>query len=248
MPKQAAATSHGTDSRDGFISALSSASTGYDLFKIIKAITVSFGYEHFVAMRLPTLDDDQIASLAIVTNWNPEFIRAFDSMKLLNHSPAIARLRESVLPVTWSLEKDFGKDSDASQEAVALYRAFGFYGGVYFSVSDKSGSRGAFGFDGNRPEPDEGEKIRLAYLASHAFEYLINNDRDAGTAKAVLTVRERDCIQWTAAGKTSSEVAAILSISENTVNHYLSTAALKLNTVNKAHTVARAIRLGLIDA
>ncbi|MCB1385968.1 MAG: autoinducer binding domain-containing protein [Nitratireductor sp.] len=223
------------------------ATTGYDLFRVIKKITTEFGYKAFIAMRLPALGDERIADLAIVTNWDPELIRAYDSMSLICHSPIVQALRQSVLPICWDIETINANRSDDKKDVVIeLFREFGHVRGIYFSVSDKHGNRGAFGFSGDRPPPDHNEKMMLSYLTSHAFEHLIRNEVSSSSAKEMLTERERDCIQWTAAGKTSAEVASILEISENTVNHYLSTASLKLNTVNKAHTVARAIRLGLI--
>ena len=63
---------------------------------------------------------------------------------------------------------------------------------------------------------------------------------------AALAPREIDCLRWSAAGKTSGEIAAILGVSENTVNSYLAAAAQKLNAVNRVQTVAQAIRLGLL--
>lgn len=61
-----------------------------------------------------------------------------------------------------------------------------------------------------------------------------------------LSIRERECLTWTAEGKTSEEIAIILELSVHTVNHYLTSAARKLNAVNRLHAVARAMRLGLL--
>ena len=41
----------------------------------------------------------------------------------------------------------------------------------------------------------------------------------AGAAQPALSVRERDCLSWSAKGKTAGEVAIILGISENTVDY-----------------------------
>ncbi|MFP3803129.1 response regulator transcription factor, partial [Paraburkholderia sp. SIMBA_027] len=54
------------------------------------------------------------------------------------------------------------------------------------------------------------------------------------------------CLNWTAAGKTSAEIADILGLSEHTVNHYLNRATKKLDTVNRTQAVAKALRIGLI--
>lgn len=56
-----------------------------------------------------------------------------------------------------------------------------------------------------------------------------------------LTQRERECIHWTANGKTSGEIAIILDISEYTVTFHLQNAISKLGASNRAHAVALAL-------
>lgn len=45
--------------------------------------------------------------------------------------------------------------------------------------------------------------------------------------RPVLSERQRECLLWTARGKTAGEVGAILGISEETVNQHLKTARLR---------------------
>ena len=59
--------------------------------------------------------------------------------------------------------------------------------------------------------------------------------------------RERECLLWTAEGKTSFEIGKIIGISEHTVNYYLNTAASKLDASNRVQAVAIALRTGILD-
>lgn len=61
-----------------------------------------------------------------------------------------------------------------------------------------------------------------------------------------LTSREKECLQWAAAGKTSWEIARILSVSERTVIFHIGNATKKLGATNRRQAVARAISLRLI--
>lgn len=61
-----------------------------------------------------------------------------------------------------------------------------------------------------------------------------------------LTSREKECLQWAAAGKTSWEIAHILSVSERTVIFHIGNATKKLGATNRRQAVARAISLRLI--
>lgn len=61
-----------------------------------------------------------------------------------------------------------------------------------------------------------------------------------------LSPREHECLVWTAGGKTYSEIAIILDLSEHTVRSYLKVARLKLDSVSMAQAVAKASNMGLI--
>lgn len=69
---------------------------------------------------------------------------------------------------------------------------------------------------------------------------------EADRQGALVSPRERECLLWSARGKTSFEIATILSLSEHTVNHYLTNATGKLDAANRAHAIVKAIRLGVI--
>ncbi|WP_375411735.1 helix-turn-helix transcriptional regulator [uncultured Bradyrhizobium sp.] len=62
-----------------------------------------------------------------------------------------------------------------------------------------------------------------------------------------LTLREMEVLRWTAFGKTSKETSEILNISINTVNFHIKNMMSKLGTVNRASTVASAIKTGLLE-
>ena len=66
-------------------------------------------------------------------------------------------------------------------------------------------------------------------------------------ARVPLSERERQVLTWAAAGKTASETATILSISERTVLFYLCSARQKLDASNSRHAICKALSLGLID-
>ncbi len=62
-----------------------------------------------------------------------------------------------------------------------------------------------------------------------------------------MTPRETECLKLTAEGYTSDQIAGVLNLSPHTANQYLTNCTQKLNAVNRAHAVAKAIRAGLID-
>jgi LuxR family quorum-sensing system transcriptional regulator CciR len=63
-----------------------------------------------------------------------------------------------------------------------------------------------------------------------------------------LTDRERECLCWTARGKSAWAISMILHVSEHTVNFHLKSAMKKFGTTNRVQAVAAAVRYGLIQA
>ena len=64
--------------------------------------------------------------------------------------------------------------------------------------------------------------------------------------KTPLSGRELQCLEWVSLGKTSWETAAILGLSERTVNFHLRNACRKLNVYGRQAGVVKAVRLGLL--
>jgi len=83
-------------------------------------------------------------------------------------------------------------------------------------------------------------------ISIHVFNRLSDITCTVNEEASSLSERELECLKWTSAGKTSAEIAAILNLSEHTVNHYLIGATRKLEAVNRTQAVAKAVRRGWI--
>lgn len=85
------------------------------------------------------------------------------------------------------------------------------------------------------------------YVDGHPVGDAPGSAEAADALDARLSERETEVIRWTAAGKTAAEIATILDISGRTVEFHITSAARKLDTVNRVHTVVEAIRKNLIE-
>jgi DNA-binding NarL/FixJ family response regulator len=65
--------------------------------------------------------------------------------------------------------------------------------------------------------------------------------------QVALNDRELECLTWSARGKTSPEIAAILNLSKRTVNFHIENACRKLNVATRTEAVARAASCRLIE-
>ena len=62
-----------------------------------------------------------------------------------------------------------------------------------------------------------------------------------------LSPRQRECLLWASRGLSGKQIAERINLSEPVVHEYLGAAKRKLGCATRAHAVARAMRLGLIE-
>jgi DNA-binding CsgD family transcriptional regulator len=94
---------------------------------------------------------------------------------------------------------------------------------------------------------DEETKEVLIALFAGRKAYALSAILAAGTQAVKLTPREREALQWIAAGKTSWEASMILRVSEKAIDKIIASAVVKLNAVTRAQSVANAIRAGEVE-
>ena len=103
-----------------------------------------------------------------------------------------------------------------------------------------------FFFHGKQRFTTQTELAEIGYLIHLTSDLLAAEHAQNLRKSLVLGNRERQCLDWTAQGKTSFEISKILDLSEHTVNNYIVSATRKLGASNRAHAIAKALRLDLI--
>lgn len=89
---------------------------------------------------------------------------------------------------------------------------------------------------------------RMQWLVhwAHTTMKAVCDDTGMKPHSVVLSPREIEVLRWTAEGKTASEIASILDVSERTVNFHVNSVVAKLDASNKTNAAVRAALLGLI--
>jgi DNA-binding CsgD family transcriptional regulator len=93
-----------------------------------------------------------------------------------------------------------------------------------------------------------GSNCSNAELADLVFDLMTAlDDLTCGSGEIkLLSRREIECLRWSAAGKSSDEIAIILGLSSHTVTAYLKTAIKKLGVTTRIQAVVAAYRLKLL--
>jgi DNA-binding CsgD family transcriptional regulator len=229
---------------EGSVNEIAGLDTQFDVIRFMKRVTEFYGCRNFMVLNLPPTTSRELSANTIITNWSAELMSLFDREGLMQTSLVLGHLRRSATPFSFDLES-VGPDR-VGPKARELFSRFGIIRGAYFPVHDVSGMRGAVSIGGSAAAFTQQQMMELMYISIHVFERLMQIRNLDVRPTDVLTDREVDCLNWTAAGKTSAEIAEILGLSEHTVNHYLNRAAKKLDSVNRTQAVVKALRLGVI--
>lgn len=218
-----------------------------ELLEQWRRAALEYGFEHVTLANAPTPQDRHFSPLVRETTLPNEFASEFDRMEFLRLCPTVAHLARSIMWTTW----DVGQEGEAPSfecptSFVALFRRFKLRSGVLFSLNALDGGRFIVRYDGNRSVPKQAEINELSMLSTQAFDVFDRLRRTASNVN-VLSARELEVVRWTAQGKTSLEIGQILSLSDHTVNAYMTNAIRKLDCVNRTQLVAKAIRMKIIS-
>ncbi|MFC3034408.1 LuxR C-terminal-related transcriptional regulator [Pseudoalteromonas fenneropenaei] len=98
-------------------------------------------------------------------------------------------------------------------------------------------------------QPTDKETNQLfGYIAPHFHELFTREGSNQRNKLELpkLSARELETLQWTKEGKSNGDIAIILGISERTVKFHLANIFVKLNVVNRAQAIAKAMQFGIV--
>ncbi|MDE1994246.1 MAG: autoinducer binding domain-containing protein [Rhizobiaceae bacterium] len=227
---------------------LASARTPAAFAQALERTSTAFGFSHGALMSAPVSEDSMLTPLIIEGSLPPQFLRDFDRHQLLRSCPMLIRVRNSVLPRPWHLlEKGDVQNMELPRELRTVLTSYNCPMGILIPVNGADGQRLIFWFMGNRSSLGQSELNELTMIMLQAQDTYNTIKRNDGSVPHMLSARELEVVRWTAQGKTSVEIGQILSLSDHTVNAYMTNAIKKLDCVNRTQLVAKAIRLKLIS-
>lgn len=181
--------------------------------------------------------------------YRDDWKRHYMDHKLHHVDPTIHRSALSISPVDWSR---FERDARFH----AVFRSAGDFGicpqGITVPIRGPYGDRGLLSVTA-RVSETEWQKLRptlmddLQLAAVHLHDAVMRSGLLLPPlAQPLLSGREREVLQWVAAGKSQQDVGDILGISTRTVEVHLRSAREKLGALTTVQAVGRAIGLNII--
>jgi LuxR family transcriptional regulator, quorum-sensing system regulator SolR len=227
--------------------ALSSAQGEDEIALVLARVARELGFDYWAyGIRLPV--PLVRPKLYMVNNYPQDWFKRYVRENYVTVDPTVAHARRSVMPLQWSEElftgcRSFWEEARAQGLcfgwAQACYNAKGVGGLLTLARSHDDLS--------NKELDENGARMSwLTYAAHETLASLAVRKVAPETAAVSLSPREIDVLRWTAEGKTSAEIALIMSISERTVNFHVNNALTKLDASNKTAATIKAAMMGLL--
>jgi LuxR family transcriptional regulator, activator of conjugal transfer of Ti plasmids len=168
---------------------------------------------------------------------------------LSNHyerlDPVIRRALQVTEPFEWGNGIASGKLSDAQRQLFEDAAAFGIRYGFTIPIHDGRGPVAAVTFASDERSPTFRQRVEKhrRVLQLMALYFHANARRRLGSDRMVdgvaLSPREYECLEWSAAGKSTWEIGSILGIARRTVTFHLENAKAKLGVSSLHQAIAR---------
>jgi len=212
-----------------------------------------FGYEQTRLAILPDPNAPMEAEYAFQhSNYSSDWLNKYTAEKMHRIDPTFSHCISKSIPQIWSPEIfAVGKPKEMYEEACR----HGIRSGVTLPIH---GARGELGIVCFVSDARPGQHFQreatlhlseLSCLRDFIFESSLQFIKHACPSNKHIhvTLRELECLKWSATGRNSWEIGYLLNCSEATVNFHFSNIRRKFNTKSRQQAVVRAINLGLIQ-
>lgn len=186
----------------------------------------------------------------LVTTYCNEWVGRYFEAGYQHIDPVVRVGLNSTLPVDWS---SIGLRSPAERRffSEALDYKVG-RSGLTVAARAPLGQVGLFSVTTDERARIWSTRVReiaadVTYSAFLLLDAVLAEESESGEwVQASLTSREAEVLRWAAHGKTAWETARLLSLSQRTVEFYLTNCCEKLKVTTKTQAVARALADNLI--
>ena len=214
---------------------------------LVRAVE-KLGYTSLGINGLPPPGDG--ADPIILTEATPDGFRDFytaERFYLVDHMCAFAR--RTLEPFRYSDAPFDHAEASAHERFLQALDTYDMRNGVVVPIGRPANVPACVWLAGRNPDLNDDALLAIQAISLFAASKALALSRPPSHAPhtSKLTTREREALQWTAAGKTSWEIGSIFGLSERAVNKIIADAMNKLDAVTRTQAVATAFRLGEIE-
>ena len=185
----------------------------------------------------------------MLNGWQQGWTDLYRRRNLIRNDPIVAHCLRSTAPFEWREAPYDPLANPKAKEVMDRASDFGMREGFCVPIHTSDGYEAVVTMAGERAELSGQVRPALHLMALYAYGKAVDlyMPKRFPAAPALLTKREREVLQWTAAGKTSWEISQILGVAESTITAHIKAAAAKYAAPNRIATVVVALRRGEIS-
>ena len=214
-----------------------------DIHELCANRAKALGFEYFLFQSYFPSVDDIIVLNGFPDEWHHQYVEC----GYINIDPTVKHCSSNTLPIYWDQIKwPKGRGSVSERKMMQEARSHGLNQGVSLPVHGPGAEWSMLSLVTRAATLPTGENQTFlleyfARLVHESIKQVMADDIQKSMGANELTARERECLQWTANGKTAWEIAKILNLSESTITFHLKNAINKLKVNNRPQAVAKAI-------
>ena len=242
--------SHGVISIEPFLERLRTLQDLDSIYEALSTQLSDLGFSSF-AYHVVRPPGGQWAR-RVLSSYPWSWLVHYDEADYANVDPVVDGAARSMLPFKWDEILQGRRLSGKARRVFNEARDFGLRNGITVPIHGPEGGIATFNFSGDLGKAQLGDVWRahrhdLHLIAHYAHDAILRCVYSSARREPIrLTERERECLLWTARGKTAWEVAQIMTVSYDTVLFHVRNAMAKLDVHSKHHAVVKAILFGLI--
>ena len=211
---------------------------------VVRAFAAPFGYDRFVIYTAPSPGGAAVEHILwLEGDWFGDGHQV-DAATYLARCPVNRHVLETDRPFFWTKT---GTAGDESYRVVPQPQGPGIHG-LQVPVFGHAGLIGAVSLGGRAIDGSADTRLALTLVATAAFHAARRLTSPVAPADVPrLTRRESEVIRWIASGRRQADVAALLGLSERTVENHLRRIRHRLGAASTAQAVHLLMRAGELD-
>lgn len=228
---------------------LQRASSRSDIFPKLIAMQKNLKARNFAVFRVAGAGLPNKRKLVCeLENWGAGALESSNQLVAAFGEAMLDHIESSLLPLIWngSENTSFADAGEFSPLTHRLEAGVVPFSGLAFPVRLGALGNGYVAFFGTSMELVSDVIIDQHVRSCQVVMDLLALDERRSVPAESLSEREIACLQLAGDGRISEEIAEKLGLSVHTVNAYLGSATIKLDSVNRIQAIAKAIRLGYI--
>ncbi|OKO78313.1 LuxR family transcriptional regulator [Bradyrhizobium sp. NAS96.2] len=231
-----------------FADAIHTAEEASGFERVATRVTEQLGFRWFAYLDVASGEP------AIISSYPRSWTRRYVEHDYQRLDPVIRRASRENKLFDWGSTAPDRTANQAERHFFDEARTFGIKAGLTVPIRGGFGRTVAFTLAMDERSPsvehpgqDLLEVIQLIAFYFHAHLSARSGGYPQRSNPDILTQRERQCLAWSARGKTMTDIAVLVGISSRTVSFHLENARTKLGASSIAQCVAEALRRGLLS-